>query len=135
LKAAVTAKRERRARAVDGKSDRVNHIAFSLSNAIEISSQPRRPLYDRRVIPTPTTYDYAAEYPLSPTVNSPTTSNNGVTSPSIATNNITFPPPPNTNVPPYPLLPPAWPRVLPLMHSKFAHSPGFYLTFWQLSTY
>jgi serine/threonine-protein kinase ULK/ATG1 len=87
-------------RAVDGKSDRVNHIALSLSNAIEISSQPRRPLYDRRVIPTPTTYDYAAEYPLSPPVNSPTISNNGVTSPSIAINNITFPPPPNSNVPP-----------------------------------
>jgi serine/threonine-protein kinase ULK2 len=87
-------------RAVDGKSDHVSHIALSLSNAIEISSQPRRPLYDRRVIPTPTTYDYAAEYPLSPAVNSPTTSNNGVTSPSIAINNITFPPPPNSNVPP-----------------------------------
>ena len=80
--------------------DRVNHIAFSLSNAIEISSQPRRPLYDRRVIPTPTTYDYAAEYPLPPTVNNPTTTDNGVTSPSIAINNITFPPPPNSNVPP-----------------------------------
>ena len=87
-------------RAVDGKSDRVNHISLLLSNAIEISSQPRRPLYDRKVIPTPTTYDYAAEYPLSPAVNSPTTSNNGVTSPSSATNNITFPPPPNSNVPP-----------------------------------
>ena len=71
-------------------------------NVIEISSQPRRPLYDRKVIPTPTAYDYAAEYPLSPPVNSPTTSNNnGATSlPSITTNNITFPPPPNSNVPP-----------------------------------
>jgi serine/threonine-protein kinase ULK/ATG1 len=70
-------------RAVDGKSDHVNHISLSLSNALEISSQPRRPLYDRRVIPTPTTYDYAAEYPLSP--------------PAV---NSTFPPPPNSNVPP-----------------------------------
>ena len=87
-------------RAVDGKSDHTNYnIARSLKNSTEISSQPRRPLYDRRVIPTPTTYDYASEYPLSPTVNSPTTSNIGATSP-IAINNITFPPPPNSSVPP-----------------------------------
>jgi hypothetical protein len=75
-------------------------LPFRSTMPIEISSQPRRPLYDRRVIPTHTTYDYAAEYPLSPTANSPTTSNNGVTPLSIAINNITFPPPPNSNVPP-----------------------------------
>ncbi|KAF8801247.1 Pkinase-domain-containing protein [Phlegmacium glaucopus] len=79
-----------------------NTRAVEFNRAVdEISSQPRRPLYDRRVIPTPTTYDYAAEYPLSPTANSPTTSNNnGAPSPAIAINNITFPPPPNSNVPP-----------------------------------
>ena len=85
-------------RAVDGKSDEINYVARSPGNhpfATEISSQPRRPLYDRRVIPTSTTYDYAAEYPLSPTVNSPTTSNNdGAPPPSTA---ITFPPPQNSN--------------------------------------
>lgn len=83
-------------RAVDGKSDRIIDIARSLKNVTEISSQPRRPLYDRRVIPTHTTYDYATEYPLSPAVNSPMSA----PSPSIAINNITFPPPPNSNLPP-----------------------------------
>ena len=124
-------------RAVDGKSDHVNYnyITCSLSNATEISSQPRRPLYDRRVIPTSTNYDYAAEYPLSPTVNSPTTSNNnGATSPSIAINNITFPPPPNSNIPPLSSSPSstasraatnALNRALSIASKKlFGHSPS-----------
>ncbi|GLB39603.1 putative protein with domain of unknown function (DUF3543) [Lyophyllum shimeji] len=48
----------------------------------ELTAEPRRPLHDRKIPPTPTTDDYAPEYPI-PT---PT--------------NITFPPPPNPAAPP-----------------------------------
>ncbi|KAG5644471.1 hypothetical protein DXG03_008295 [Asterophora parasitica] len=48
----------------------------------EITSEPRRPLQERKIPPTPATDDYSPEYPI-PT---PT--------------NITFPPPPNPAAPP-----------------------------------
>ncbi|KAF9456734.1 other/ULK/ULK protein kinase [Collybia nuda] len=48
----------------------------------EITIQPRRPLQDRKIPPTPTVDDYSADYPIPPNIN------------------ITFPPPPNANVPP-----------------------------------
>ncbi|KAF8064901.1 other/ULK/ULK protein kinase [Lyophyllum atratum] len=48
----------------------------------EIASEPRRPLQDRKIPPTPVTEDYTPEFPI-PT---PT--------------NITFPPPPNPAAPP-----------------------------------
>lgn len=54
----------------------------------EITSQPRRPLHDRKIPPTPSTDHYPPEYPIP-------TNNNGANNV-----NITFPPPPNISAPP-----------------------------------
>ncbi|KAF8153267.1 other/ULK/ULK protein kinase [Crassisporium funariophilum] len=78
-----------------------NTRAVEFNRAVdEISSQPRRPLHDRRVIPTPSTFDYAAEYPFSPTTNTTTTNGSSPIITNNNTNNITFPPPQHSHAPP-----------------------------------
>ncbi|KAG6915940.1 hypothetical protein DXG01_009206 [Tephrocybe rancida] len=75
---------------------------------VEINAEPRRPLYDRKIPPTPTTDEYAPhEYPIAthaPTTTRPTTIPRLNT--TTATTNITFPPPPHPNAHAHPAPPP-----------------------------
>ncbi|KDR76950.1 hypothetical protein GALMADRAFT_246094 [Galerina marginata CBS 339.88] len=74
-----------------------NTRAVEFNRAVdEISSQPRRPLHDRR---TPSAYDYTLDYVPSPTTNVALNNLASPTTPSDP-NTITFPPPPIAAPPP-----------------------------------